>query len=210
MGRKGWAGKPPSDDAEARKRIVDAGIRCVERRGPAQTTLTDIADDLGVTRRTIYRYFDSIEDLFTAIGNVALGSFVTRFDTVTADIEDIGERLIEIVAYIIEMLPSEPLLTLLLAHDRISLFSRQMLLPAEIARNRTILEHLGIDWAANGYDERALDELVEFLLRIIQSMTIAPSTPPRSGAELRAYLRRWIGPALSQDPLSQDPLSPDL
>ena len=35
MGRKGWAGSPPADDAEARKRIIDATLRCdrTARRG---------------------------------------------------------------------------------------------------------------------------------------------------------------------------------
>ena len=72
-----------------------------------------------------------------------------------------------------------------------------MLLRDEIARCRAILQHTHIDWAALGYNEDTLDELVEFLLHIIQSMVIAPPEPPRSGIELRAYLRRWIGPALS-------------
>jgi hypothetical protein len=27
---------------------------------------------------------------------------------------------------------------------------------------------------------------------------IAPSPPPRTGENLRAYLRRWVGPALTQ------------
>ena len=57
MGRKGWAGTPPADDAEARKRIIDAALRLVDRRGAAQTTVSDIADALGITRRTVYRYF---------------------------------------------------------------------------------------------------------------------------------------------------------
>ena len=66
-----------------------------------------------------------------------------------------------------------------------------------IARCRAILHHAQIDWNVLGFDEHTIDELVEFLLRIIQSMVIAPSEPPRSGVELRAYLHRWIGPALS-------------
>ena len=32
---------------------------------------------------------------------------------------------------------------------------------------------------------------------MIQSMVIAPPEPPRSSAELRAYLRRWVGPAVN-------------
>ena len=53
-----------------------------------------------------------------------------------------------------------------------------------IARCRVILQHTHIDWAALGYDEDAIDELVEFLLRMIQSMVIAPPDPPRTGARV--------------------------
>ena len=110
---------------------------------------------------------------------------------------DVTGQLVEVVAYIIERLPREPQLALLLANDRSHAFSRNMLAPSAIARCRTILQHTHIDWAALGYDDDTIDELVEFLLRIIQSMVIAPPEPPRSSAELRAYLRRWIGPALT-------------
>jgi len=197
MGRKGWAGSPPADDAEARKRIVDATLTCIERRGPAQTTLSDVADALGITRRTVYRYFDTTEDLFGAAAELALDGFVARIKAITSEFDDVTGHLVEIVAYIIEQLPEEPLLTLLLENDRTNQFSRRMLQPAVIARCRVMLQHTRIDWTALGYDEAAIDELVEFLLRIIQSMVIAPPDPPRSGAQLRAYLRRWIGPALS-------------
>ena len=101
------------------------------------------------------------------------------------------------MAYIIERLPREPQLALLLANDRSNAFSRTMLAPSEIARCREILQHAHIDWATLGYDDHTIDELVEFLLRIIQSMVVAPSDPPRSSADLRAYLRRWIGPAFT-------------
>jgi AcrR family transcriptional regulator len=197
LGRKGWSGAPPADDGEARKRIVDATLRCIERHGPAGTTLSDVADSLGITRRTIYRYFATTEELFAAAAEVALGSFVARVESITSEMDDVIEHLVELVAYIIERLPDEPLLTLLLANDRTNLFSRRMLLPEEIARCRVILQHTHIDWAALGYDDQSLDGLVEFLLRIIQSMVIAPPEPSRSGAELRAFLRRWVGPALS-------------
>jgi AcrR family transcriptional regulator len=196
MGRKGWAGSPPADDDEARKRIVDATLRCIEQRGAAQATLSDVADALGITRRTIYRYFSGTDELFASVAEVALGGFVAQIEAITAEL-DVTEQLIEVVAYIIEQLPHEPQLTLLLANDRTHLFSRRMLLPEEIARCRATLQHTHIDWAAMGYTEETLDELVEFLLRIIQSMVIAPLEPPRSGTELREFLRRWITPAIA-------------
>jgi AcrR family transcriptional regulator len=196
MGRKGWAGSPPTDDAEARKRIIDTASRLVDRRGAPQTTLSDIADALGITRRTVYRYFAGTEELFTAVAEVALGTFVAQIDRLVADM-DVTGQLVEIVAHIVERLPHEPQLVLLLANDRSNMFSRAMLTPDVIARCRAILHHARIDWDQLGFDDRTIDELVEFLLRIIQSMVIAPPDPPRSGAELRAYLHRWIGPALA-------------
>ena len=195
MGRKGWAGAPPADDAEARKRIIDATLRMVDDRGAADATLSDVADSLGITRRTVYRYFAGTEELFTAVAEIALNGFVAQVEAITADM-DASAQLIEVVAYIVERLPHEPKLELLLANDRSNAFSRNMLNPDVIARCRLILQHTHVDWAALGYDDNKIDELVEFLLRNIQSMVIAPSDPPRSRDELRAYLHRWIGPAL--------------
>ncbi|MBB3602120.1 AcrR family transcriptional regulator [Mycolicibacterium sp. BK556] len=196
MARKGWGGSPPADDAEARKRIIDAALRLVDRRGAAQTTVLDIADELGITRRTVYRYFAGTDELFAAAAEAALGSFVTQIDRVVADL-DVASQLIEVVAYIIERLPQEPQLALLLANDRSNMFSRAMLTADVIARCRTVLHHAQIDWDQLGFDDQMIDELLELLLRTIQSMVIAPLDPPRSGTELRAYLHRWLGPALA-------------
>lgn len=196
MGRKGWAGSPPADDAEARKRIVDATLSLVDDRGAAEATLSDVADSLGITRRTVYRYFAGTEELFTAVAEIALSSFVAQIEAITSNMAA-SAQLVEVVAYIVERLPHEPKLALLLANDRSNAFSRNMLAPEVIARCRVILQHTHIDWAGLGYDDKAIDELVEFLLRNVQSMVIAPSDPPRSSTELRAYLRRWIGPALT-------------
>ena len=87
-------------------------------------------------------------------------------------------------------------LALLLETDRGRLVSRRMVLPDAIARSRIMLEHSGINWAAMGFRGAAMNDLVEYLLRMIQSMVIAPSDPPRSPAALRDYLRQWIAPVL--------------
>ena len=197
MGRKGWAGAPPLDDDDARKRIIDAALTCIERKGPAQTTLSDVADALGITRRTVYRYFASAEELFLSAADVAFNGFVANIEHITSEFDDVSGQLVEVVAYIIEQLPEQPLLTLLLENDRANQFSRSMVTPLVISQCRVILQHTRIDWTALGYTESDIDELAEFLLRIIQSMVIAPADPPRTGTRLRTYLRRWIGPALN-------------
>jgi hypothetical protein len=39
--------------------------------------------------------------------------------------------------------------------------------------------------------------MVEFMLRIFQSLVIDPGRPPHRGKELRAFLRRWAAPTIS-------------
>lgn len=91
---------------------------------------------------------------------------------------------------------------MLLETERTRLMSQQMVVGESIARSRALLEHTEIDWAALGYRGSDLDNLVEYLLRIIASMVLVPSDPPRSATELRAVLRHWIGPVVTTPPRS--------
>jgi hypothetical protein len=59
-----------------------------------------------------------------------------------------------------------------------------------------VVRQFDVDWAAAGFADEDLDELAEHLLRIIQSFVIDPGRPPRTGAAMRDYLRRWVAPAL--------------
>ena len=86
--------------------------------------MSDVAEVLGITRRTMYRYFADTDELFVAVAEVALGGFVAQVEAVTADL-DVTGQLMEVVAYIIEQLPHEPQFTLLLAHDQSHLFQPQ-------------------------------------------------------------------------------------
>ena len=109
---------------------------------------------MGITRRTVYRYFATTEDLFGAAAEAVLGGFVAQIEAIATDFDDVTGHLVKVVAYIIERLPEEPLLTLLLENDRTNQFSRRMLQPIVIARCRIILRHSRIDWPALDYGEK--------------------------------------------------------
>ncbi len=64
MRSHGWSGKPPADAAEARERILAATRTRLTAAGT--TSISEIADDLGVTRQTVYRHFPTTEDLLDA------------------------------------------------------------------------------------------------------------------------------------------------
>ena len=61
----------------------------------------------------------------------------------------------------------------------------------------SMVRRFDVDWAGLGFSDADIDELSEHLLRIIQSFVIDPGRPPRQGDELRAYLKRWVGAAIS-------------
>ena len=156
-----------------------------------------MAADLGITRPTIYRHFGSTDELLAAAAEIALDHWTARIGRMAVRLEDATDFLVEAVAYLIEKLPHEPLLATMLETDRTRVMSRQMVMPAAVRRSREMLENTRIDWASAGFGGSRMDDLVEFLLRMIQSMVIAPPDPPRDPVALREYLRLWIGPAMA-------------
>src|SRR5262245_39225928 len=55
--RLAWAGRPPQPEA-ARERLLEAAARCIVRDGLAATGIASVADEAGVSRPTVYRYFE--------------------------------------------------------------------------------------------------------------------------------------------------------
>ena len=67
------------DDEEARRRILDAAGRCIVRRGNTQFRMGEVADEAGVSRSTVYRYFPGRDD-------VLLGLVLMRIDHALAEL----------------------------------------------------------------------------------------------------------------------------
>src|SRR5262245_55830417 len=56
------------EEAEVtRKTLLDAGLKVFSRKGYADTTLDDIADEAGVTRGAIYHHFGGKAELYNSV-----------------------------------------------------------------------------------------------------------------------------------------------
>jgi AcrR family transcriptional regulator len=194
--RHGWGGAPPASDSEAVARIVGAAVALMDTTR-AEISIADIARSLGVIRQTVYRYFPSADALMEAAAVTSVGSFLDRMEEHVRGITDPGDAVVEGVAYVMETLPATPHMSLLLSPLRPNRFS--VAITSEQARTfgRSMLDRFDVDWPANSFDDAALDELTEFILRTIQSFIIDPGEPQRSGVELRGYLHRWVGAAVA-------------
>lgn len=199
MRAHGWAGSPPADASEARARILAATWERLSELGTTSTA--EIAERVGITRQTVYRYFPSTEDLLNAAATQAVANLTADLvEHVRAHLAatdgDAGDAAVEVVAYVFEHLRDDPALNRLLAPGRISGTVASLTSASSIDIGRNLITGFGIDWEALGWDEGRQRELVEHLLRTLQSLVLDPGDPPRSGAELRAYLQRWLAPAL--------------
>ena len=76
MRRHGWSGDIPADDDEAVGRIIGAARQAIDARGTV--SVSEVAQALGVTRQTIYRYFPTLESLMVATAVSSVDGFLDR------------------------------------------------------------------------------------------------------------------------------------
>lgn len=195
MRTHGWSGSAPATDDEAVARILDAAGRAIDARG-ADISIADVARTLGVTRQTVYRYFPSTEALLVAAAVHAATDFLDRLAAHLQGITDPVEAVAEAIATALEWLPADKHIGLLIVPGGASAHTESVTSDVALQFANSMLRRFDVDWAALGFRDADLDELAEHLLRVIQSFVIDPGRPPRRGAQLRAYLRRWVGAAI--------------
>ena len=195
MRTHGWSGAAPASDEEAVARILAAAGKAIDERG-ADFSIADVARTLGVTRQTVYRYFPSTDALLMQAGVVAATAFLERLAAHIDGITDPADAATEAIATALEWLPKDEHIRLLLAPDRTPSLTESVTSDIGLQFAQSVVRRFDVDWEAAGFGDDDLDELAEHLLRIIQSFVIDPGRPPRTGAQLRAYLRRWVAPAL--------------
>ena len=78
---------------ETRRRIVEATVELHRTRGPAHTTISEIAQRAGVNRLTVYNHFPDITDLLRACSRSWTERYPVPDPTPWAQIRDSEERL---------------------------------------------------------------------------------------------------------------------
>jgi AcrR family transcriptional regulator len=83
---------------ETRRRIVEATVELHRTRGPAHTTIKEIAQRAGVNRLTVYNHFPDIADLLRACSRRWTEQHPAPDPTPWAEIRDPQERLRTVLA----------------------------------------------------------------------------------------------------------------
>jgi AcrR family transcriptional regulator len=92
---RGKPGRPRDEALQARRReeILDTAGRLFAERGFPQTDLQVVADQLGVGKGTLYRYFPSKRELFLAVVERGMERLKEQVDAAAEAVEDPLDRI---------------------------------------------------------------------------------------------------------------------
>ncbi len=159
--------------------------------------IADVAEALGVIRQTVYRYFPSADALMTAAAIASVDGFLDRLTAHVAGLDDPVEAMTEGVIYTLAEVRRTPHLGILLSNSYSNVDPDSLTSEQAKAFGMSMIRRFDVDWEKYGYDDAALLELVEYVLRTMHSFFVSPGNPPRTEEQLRAYLLRWMGSAIA-------------
>lgn len=107
---------------DARENICQAALACVRRFGYGRATMSDFAREGGISRRTLYKYYKSKDEvLFSAIDQAAY-RFAESVVDHARQFTTLEDRVIETIIYVVQGLPKDPDLSLILHDDMAKAF----------------------------------------------------------------------------------------
>ncbi len=171
--------------ALAAQNILDAATRLFVERGVSTVGMGDVAKAAGCSRQTLYRYFDSRQDLHLAFAHREAIRLVTLVADEVASIDDPGERLVEIIV---------ALLREVRATDYLAAWFRsgEPALAAEIANSSQMIESLALTFIAHpGHSSEKSIQLTRWCIRVTMSLLI---TPGSDDADERQSLELFVAP----------------
>ena len=193
---RSWAGDPPLREA-ARERLLEATARCIARDGMAGASIAAVAIEAGVSRPTVYRYFEDRQALVEATIFYAARGLFLRIEDQLRRYDTPAQKAVEAVCFVLKEVPRDPVLGAI--RNAASLEASAVAVTTQrsaVSWSRQAVKHLVQAAAWNG-DEA--DEAVEVMLRMVLSLLVAPE-PRRTEQELRAFLMRRLEPALGLTP----------
>ena len=167
-----------------------AAIRCVERHGIDRTSVALIAAEAGVSRPTLYAYFENRDQIVNQAVRAASESFVERVVAHARLFDTAADRLVEAMLFSVRGIRAEPALAIRFGAGQLL---HGPLTPEELRFAKVCLEPV-VELAPDlgGW----LDGAAELAARLTISLLSRDPLEPRSEDEEREFLRQWWPRAL--------------
>lgn len=196
-----WGGNPPANPEEARRRLLQGALSCAEKYGVDKINIKRVAEEVGVTRQTVYRYFPTTDELVTAASFAVGGRLIDQLQAHIAACPRFEDKVLEGVYFLIRRIPGDPFLSQYFsAQPQHELNCSQLLQPAPLEYTFHALKSMYGTGKIPADEETWLQGLAEHCLRTVLALTLAPSEQTRSEQGLRHYLTQWFKPLLTPRP----------
>jgi len=199
------AAAPASDDSKTkpvRERLLDAAEGCLEQFGPQKTSMEDVARAAGMSRATVYRYFENRDALLLGVASRQSSALAAEAINYLAQFNTISDWMVEGLLFTLREIPRRPvfasLVTSLDSRASGSLFLGSTGL-VQIGVN--VLQPIFANAKAQGLlrDDVDPEMLVEWLLRVLWTYLNAPSQVATDEEGMRKLFRMMLIPAVLKD-----------
>ncbi len=203
MSRESWRSDAPASITDARDRLIDAAERCFSRFGAAKTTLEDIAAEAGVSRATVYRYFDGGRD--EIVLGVVLREAYAFLEILQRRVQresELSNAIVEGVLFTVASVRKNEQLAILFAPEVAGQTST-------IAGASTALFEITTDFLRPVFESARqenemrpgieAEDAAEFVLRMILSLLSVSGPRARSAAKEREFVLRFCAGAIVAD-----------
>jgi AcrR family transcriptional regulator len=193
-----------------RERLLDAAEGCLEQFGPEKTSMEDVARAAGMSRATVYRYFENRDALLLGVASRQASSLAAEAINYLAQFNTISDWLVEGLLFTLREIPERPvfasLVTSLDSHASGNLFLGSTGL-VQIGVN--VLRPMFGNAQAQGLLRDGVDPemLVEWLLRMLWTYLNAPSQVATDEEGMRKLFRMMLIPAVLKDSSTSTPIS---
>lgn len=194
-----WGDRAPGDVDEARKLILDAAAQCFETLGMNRTRVEDIAQAANVSRATVYRYFRDRDALVLGVLGELADGFLQELGKRLSPSASFDDQLVEGVAFAVRAVRQDQRLALLFTPETAALTTG---IPGAwdllFQRARHFLSPLLETWRRDRElrDDVEIDEVVEWILRVVLSLLAVPTAVERDEEHLRHFLATFLVPSL--------------
>jgi AcrR family transcriptional regulator len=185
-----------------RERLLDAAEGCLEQFGPEKTSMEDVARAAGMSRATVYRYFENRDALLLGVASRQASSLAGEAINYLGQFSTISDWLVEGLLFTLREIPSRPVFASLVtsldsrASGSLWLGSSGLV---EIGIN--VLQPIFTNAKAQGLLRDGVDPamLVEWLLRMLWTYLNAPSQVATDEEGMRKLFRMMLIPAVLKD-----------
>jgi len=196
------AASSDTKERPVRERLLDAAEGCLKQFGPQKTSMEDVARAAGMSRATVYRYFENRDALLLGVASRQASALASEAIGYLSGFNTISDWLVEGLLFTLREIPNRPvfasLVTSLDSRASGSLFLGSTGL-AQIGVN--VLQPMFANAKAQGLlrDDIDPEMLIEWLLRMLWTYLNAPSQVATDEEGMRKLFRMMLIPAVLKD-----------